>query len=357
MEELGQRAAVGGAGGQDGGAGGTTGVTRRENRPPAQPQRRLQAEWKAAGPAPREKRDALWEKFKKAADEVYAGVKGQFAQGDAERAANLQKKEDLCTRVEALAESTDWKETAETIKLLQEEWKATGPVAKEQSDAVWKRFRGAADKFFERKKAHFGEVDAGRDENLRKQEALVAKVEAVAGSTQWKETAELIKQYQADWKAIGPGPRDASEAAWKKFRAACDQFFEARKAHFAVMDAERAENLKKKSLLCEKVEALADSDDEATLDVVKALQVEWKSIGPAPKDSADEVWNRFRAACDRVFDRRRKAEKEVMEAPLPAAVGTAEQPSGPVRIHQQAAAGRRGRAARRRLDRAGRRRR
>jgi hypothetical protein len=281
----------------------------------------LQAEWKAAGPAPRDKRDALWEKFKKSADEVYARVKEQFAQVDADRATNLTKKEELCARVEALADSTDFKETAETIKLLQEEWKSTGPVPKEKSDELWKRFRGACDKFFERRKSHFGEVDAARDENLKKQEELCAKVEAVADSTNFKETAELIKEYQAAWKEIGPGPRDKSEETWRRFRAACDRFFERRKSHFAEMDAERGENLKKKLLLCEKVEALAEADDESTLDVVKGLQAEWKTIGPAPKDQSDEVWARFRAACDRIFDKRRKQEEEPPPPP-------AEAPSG-----------------------------
>jgi hypothetical protein len=279
----------------------------------------LQAEWKAMGSAPREKRDALWEKFKKAADEVYARVKAEHAQADADRTANLAKKEELAARVEALADSSEWKETAETIKLLQEEWKAIGPVPKDKSDELWKSFRGACDKFFERRKAHFDERDANRDENLKKQEALIAKVEAVTDSTQWKETADLIKQYQADWKEIGPGPKDKSEETWKRFRAACDKFFERRKAHFAEMDTERAENLKKKLLLCEKAEALGETDD---IDTIKSLQAEWKTVGPAPKDEADDVWNRFRAACDKVFERKRKAD----EAPPPAAEGSA--PSG-----------------------------
>ncbi len=285
----------------------------------------LQAEWKAVGPAPREKRDALWEKFKKAADEVYGRVKEQFAQVDADRTTNLTKKEEMCTRVEALAEDSNWKETSETIKLLQEEWKAIGPVPKEKSDELWRRFRGACDKFFERRKAHFGEVDANRDGNLAKQEALLAKVEAVADSSNFKDTAELIKEYQAEWKSIGPGPKEKSEEVWKKFRAACDGFFERRKAYFAELDAERGENLRKKLLLCEKVEALAEADDESTLDVVKGLQAEWKTVGPAPKDQADEVWERFRGACDKIFDRRRQAEPA---APVVSVANDVTKPSG-----------------------------
>jgi hypothetical protein len=272
----------------------------------AQELKEAQAEWKALGPAPREKSDALWTRFKTACDEVHRRCREHFAVLDQERTANLKKKEELCVRVEALVESTEWKEAAETIKLLQEEWKAVGPVPKEQTDALWKRFRGACDRFFERRKAHFSVLDEERAGNLRRQEELCVKVEALAGSTDWKATAELIKQYQADWKEIGPVPRAESEAMWKRFRAACDQFFDRRKEHFGKLDEERAVNLKAKELLCEKAEALIESDDEAAMEAVRALQAEWKTVGPAPRDAADAVWNRFRSACDRFFERRRR---------------------------------------------------
>src|SRR5207245_3817724 len=145
-------------------------------------------------------------------------TRAHFAIVDEQRGANLAKKEELATRVEALVDSSDWKETAELIKALQEEWKALGPVPKEKADDVWKRFRGACDKFFDRRKAHFEAGDAERNANLAKQEELIAAVEKLAGSTDWKRTAEEIKGLQAEWKTIGAVPRDKAEQMWQRIR-------------------------------------------------------------------------------------------------------------------------------------------
>jgi hypothetical protein len=134
----------------------------------------------------------------------------------------------------------------------------------------------------------------------------------MADSTEFKRTAEEIKGLQADWKQIGPVPRDKADETWKRFRAACDKFFERRQQHFAQLDEERGGNLKAKELLCEKAEALAAVPDvEEAQKIAKELNVEWKTVGPAPKDKADEVWNRFRAACDKVFQRARAPEPVV----------------------------------------------
>ena len=299
--------------------------------------KQLHVDWKAAGPTTKEKQEQLWQRFKAAADEVHERTRAHFAVLDEQRGANLAKKEELAARVEALADSSDWKETSELIKALQEEWKAVGPVPKEKADEVWKRFRGACDKFFDRRKAHFEAGDAERAANLAKQETLVAAVEKLAASTDWahpakpgaqsaaiqiKRTGDEIKRLQAEWKAIGPAPRDKADEVWKRFRGACDQFFDARKAHFDKLDEERGANLKAKELLCEKVEALAGAPADEVLDTVKQLQAEWKTIGPAPKDVADDVWNRFRAACDKIYDQARAAQS------APAATANEPAPQG-----------------------------
>jgi hypothetical protein len=284
--------------------------------------RQLHVDWKEAGPTTKEKQEQLWQRFKAAADQVHERTRAHFAVVDEQRGANLTKKEELAARVEALADSSDWKETAELIKALQEEWKAVGPVPKEKADDVWKRFRGACDKFFDRRKAHFEAGDAERAANLAKQEALVAAVEKLADSTDWKRTGDEIKRLQADWKTVGPAPRDKADDTWKRFRAACDKFFDARKIHFDKLDEERGANLKAKELLCEKVEALADAPADDALETVRQLQAEWRTVGPAPKDVADDVWNRFRAACDKIYDRARNNQAE----PAPA---TENEPAAP----------------------------
>ena len=136
--------------------------------------KQLHVDWKAAGPTTKDKQEQLWQRFKAAADQVHERGRAHFAVLDEQRGANLAKKEELAARVEALADSSDWKETAELIKALQEEWKAVGPVPKDKADDVWKRFRGACDKFFDRRKAHFAAGDAERAANLAKQETLVS---------------------------------------------------------------------------------------------------------------------------------------------------------------------------------------
>ncbi|MFO0980246.1 MAG: DUF349 domain-containing protein [Planctomycetota bacterium] len=274
----------------------------------------LQREWKAVGPARRDKSEELWTRFKTASDAVYQRCREQFDKLDQERSENLKKKEELCEKVATLvaasaeesAQPIGWKATADQIKALQEEWKQIGPVPKEQADAIWKRFREPCDRFFERWKAHHQQVDQERAQNLKRQEELCEKVEALAGATQWKTTAEQIKALQAEWKTIGPAPRDKADAVWQRFRGACDRFFERRKAYFEKMDAERAENLQKKEALIQKAEQLIDADDDASADeLIKGLMAEWKAVGPPPKDQADAVWDRFRRACDQIRDTRR----------------------------------------------------
>ncbi|MDB4965086.1 MAG: putative CheA signal transduction histidine kinase [Myxococcales bacterium] len=285
----------------------------------------LHAEWKAVGPTTKDKQEQLWQRFKAAADQVHERTRAQFAVLDEQRVANLARKEELAARVEKLADSTDWKETSELIKALQEEWKAVGPTPKDKGDDVWKRFRGACDKFFDARKAQFEAGDAERQAHLQRQLELCAAVEKLVAATttagapiDWKRTGDEIKAMQAEWKEIGPVPREKAEDTWKRFRGTCDKFFDARKIHFDKMDEERGGNLKAKELLCERVEALADAPDaEEAQEIVRQLQAEWKSTGPAPKDKADEVWDRFRGACDKIYERARRGEPATTAAAAP----------------------------------------
>lgn len=279
----------------------------------------LQAEWKTVGPAPKERSEALWQKFKEKGDLIFDKLRAGTAE---ERGENLKKKEALCEKIEALAaqlatipDAAGWKAVSDSLKALQAEWKAVGPVpTKEQADALWQRFKTTADKVYAEQKAHYAELDEERGENLKKKEALCKKVEAVTLSNDWKGTSELIKGYQAEWKAVGPGPRqrrDEEEALWTRFRGACDKFFERRQAAFAKQDEERGGNLKKKEALCDQAEALArkeDLDQDDGESEIKRLQAEWKRIGPVPKEQADALWARFRGAADQVFGRGRQYE-------------------------------------------------
>lgn len=273
--------------------------------------KKLQAEWKTVGAAPKEKSEALWQRFKSTSDLVYELVRSA---GEAERAENLKAREALIAKIEAFVEITDWKAASDTVKGWQADWKSLGPVphaAKEQGEELWKRFRAACDVFFEKRKAHHAELDEGRQENLRKKEELCIRVERLTMSQDFKAATDLIKKFQAEWKLIGPAPKEQNDALWQRFRKGCDAFFERRKAMLDKLDAERQGNQKKKEEVCVKAEELANREDIAqdTAEAeLKQLMADWRRIGPAPRAEQENLWKRFRAACDKVFQAGRDVE-------------------------------------------------
>jgi len=188
--------------------------------------RTLQERWKPVAAAPRSQAETLWTRFKAAQEQVYDKCKDFFANQATERVENLKKKEELCSRVEAMADSTDWVKTADAMKTLQGEWKAIGPVTRGNEKAVWERFRAACDKFFTRRQEDLKQRKQDWTENLKRKEALVTEAEQLSQSTEWEQAASRIKRLQVDWKAIGPVKKSKSDAIWNQFRAACDLFFE-----------------------------------------------------------------------------------------------------------------------------------
>ena len=203
----------------------------------------LQAAWKAVGPAPRKKGQELWEIFKATCDQIYERVKVERARQSEVHAANLERKIALCERVEVLAESTDWEATANEIKDLQREWKTIGPVPRKKSDAVWKRFRGACDLFFERRKPFMELQMAEWENNLAKKQEMCEQAEALAESTDWQETSAKLRQMQRDWRDVGLVPRKDAKAINNRFRAACDLFFNRRKEFHEQQKRERQQAL------------------------------------------------------------------------------------------------------------------
>ncbi|MBI4265382.1 MAG: DUF349 domain-containing protein [Acidobacteria bacterium] len=188
--------------------------------------RDLQARWKQVALAPRAQGEAMWRRFKAAQDQVYARTAAHFAAQHEERAASLAKKQALCERAEALADSSEWMKTAAEIQKLQAEWKTIGPVPRGHEKAIWERFRAACDRFFTRRQQDLKQRKEAWAANLARKEALCARAEALADSTEWDSAAAQVKQLQADWKTIGPVRKSKSEAVWHRFRSACDRFFE-----------------------------------------------------------------------------------------------------------------------------------
>ncbi|PYQ18784.1 MAG: hypothetical protein DMF79_14145 [Acidobacteria bacterium] len=268
--------------------------------------RDLDARWKQAKEAPKEKGEALWNRFKAARDQVKARCDAFFAKQAEELAQSLKRKEELCARAEALAESTDWLKTAEELKKLQGEWKDIGPVHRAQSEAIWRRFRRPCDRFFARRKENQGQREREWSENLAKKDALCAQAEALQDSTDWEATTAEVKRLQGEWKAIGAVRKNKSEAIWQRFRKACDHFFERYKDRD---NLERQAAAAAREALCQELEGLAPAEGTDAADPpndlaarVQASQAAWRQAGEVSREQLEGLTGRFSRARNRLIE-------------------------------------------------------
>jgi hypothetical protein len=266
----------------------------------------LQERWRQFSQARKEEAAGLWERFKTARDQVQARVGEHLKQKAAEEAENLRLKEALCVRAEALTASTDWLKTADELKKLQAEWKAIGPVPRRKSKALWDRFHGACDKFFTARKQDLDQRKHGWAENLEKKEALCARAEALAASSDWEAAAAEIRKVQAEWKAVGPVRKSRSEAVWTRFRGACDQFFERYKRKDEIASAEQ---LAAREALVAELEALVPPAGETSPPPPDSLAVtvqdvlgRWRQAPSVPRESLEPLGRRLQAARDRLVE-------------------------------------------------------
>ena len=252
----------------------------------------------------REDYDAVMQRLKAAQAALVPRARELREVADWQRWANVGIQEQLCEKMEALAALDDPERIAASVRELQVEWRKAADVPRAQGELLWQRFKTAHDVAWARCEAHFAEQAEARGEHLARKLALCERAEALADSTAWIETAEAMKQLQAEWKAVGPVPRGQEKAVWDRFRTACDRFFTRRQADLAQRKAVWAENLRRKEALCERAEALAQSTDwEPAAAELRRLQSEWKTIGPVKKSRSEAIWQRFRGACDAFFTR------------------------------------------------------
>lgn len=220
-----------------------------------------------------------------------------------QRWANAGVQEDLCRRVEQLVEVTDLAEAARTLRDLQAQWKQVATAPREQAQPLWARFKAASDAVRAKCDVYFAGVAEGQAANSARKEALCVQAEALALSNDWIRTADAIKALQAEWKTVGPAPRAEEKRLWDRFHAACNGFFTRRREDLQQRKVAWAANLARKEALCAQAEAIAETTDwQKGIDEIKRLQAEWKTVGPVRKTRADELWQRFRAACDKFFD-------------------------------------------------------
>lgn len=262
---------------------------------------KLHDAWKDLGPVAKEYRESIWERFKAATAQINKNYQN-FLDGQKEvYAKNLAAKELLCEAAEKIADteeiaSTDWNNLSKEIEDLQAQWKKIGFAAKKDNQKIYDRFRAACDKFYGRKRDFYAGFKDAMNENYEKKVALCEQVEALKNSTEWKKTTDTIIALQKQWKEIGAVPRKKSDAIWKRFRTACDEFF-AERDKKAKENNILHTNLKAKKALVDKINAYELTGDQAEDQAaLKGFQEEWASIGFVPFKEKDKIADAYKAA-------------------------------------------------------------
>lgn len=274
---------------------------------------KLHDDWREIGPVASEYKEALWERFKEASSKINRSHQEFFENLKAEQLNNLERKTALCEQVEALAADSlsshkTWNRASEKLLEIQKEWKTIGFASKKDNTKVYERFRAACDAFFARKREFYSEVKDDMEKNLRLKEEICEAAEKLQESEEWKAATDELLALQARWKEIGAVSRRHSDAIWKRFRAACDMFFERKSAHFASVENEYAENLRKKSELIEQM--LVADIKEGGHDMIKEFQRRWSEIGYVPIKHKDELQKRYKEAVDKLFGALRGSDRE-----------------------------------------------
>ncbi len=273
----------------------------------------LQQEWKEIKTVPAEKANELWRNYQLYVEQFYDLFKLNIEAREYDFKKNYEKKIKLCETAERLAEENDVISAFHQLNELHQEYRETGPVAKELREEIWARFKAASTAIHKRHQQHFEELRAKENENLERKTALCEKVEAIAqqennSATDWENRSKEIIDIQAEWKTIGYAPQKMNVKIFERFRAACDDFFNRKNAYYKEKKKKYAENAEKKRALVEKAKALQDSTDwKATSDKLINLQKEWKTIGMVPGKTGDMLWEEFLGACNKFFEARNQA--------------------------------------------------
>jgi len=274
--------------------------------------RELQAKWKALGAVPQEKAKDLWENYNHTIEKFYDYIKINNEFRDIDFKKNLEAKTELCKKAENLVNAKNVVNAFNELQKLHEEWKDLGPVAKDQREPIWERFKAATSLINKKHQEYFENLKEQQKKNLAGKNDLCDSAEKIAEekpeeSSQWNALSKKMEDLQAKWKTIGFASKKDNQKIYDRFRAACDKFYNAKRDYYAKFKDVMQENLKKKEDLCAEAEKLMASEDwKKTTDQLINLQKVWKSVGPVARKQSDVVWKRFRAACDAFFDKKAK---------------------------------------------------
>ncbi len=275
--------------------------------------KQIQQEWKEIGNIPAGKVNEVWKSYQLQMEKFYDLLKlnNEFREYDFKK--NLEIKTRLCEEAEKLAEEKDVVAAFRQLQNLHQEYREAGPVAKDLREALWVRFKNASTEVNKRHQNHFEAIKEAEQNNLDQKTVICEiveglKLDQLTGFAQWEEKTKEVLALQAKWKTIGYAPQKMNVKIFERFRQACDTFFNRKAEYFKQYKEGMADNLAKKTALCEQAEALKESTDwKETADKLTKLQKEWKTIGAVPHKQSEIVWKRFIAACDYFFEQKGKA--------------------------------------------------
>ena len=272
---------------------------------------KLHEEWREIGPVALEHKESLWERFKAASTTINRRHQEHFESIEAEQIRNFERKTALCEEIEKMVAEAPtshkvWNKVSERLQEIQAEWRTIGFAPKKDNNKVYDRFRAACDKFFETKHSFYSEAKDDMAKNLEIKNSLCERAEAIVERTDWAKATEELLALQAEWKKSGTVARKYADVVWKRFRAACDKFFERKSQHFSSVDNEYSANLAaKQALLEEMAQATVKSFDE-----IKNFQRRWSDIGFVPIRHKEELQKQYKAALDKLFAIVRGADRE-----------------------------------------------
>lgn len=275
--------------------------------------KKLQQDWKDIKSVPADKANELWRSYQLYVEQFYDLLKLNSEAREYDFKKNLEKKTALCEAAENLGNEEDVVSAFHQLQKLHQEYRETGPVAKELREEIWVRFKAASTVINKRHQQHFENLRAKEEDNLNRKTALCEKAEAIIkeenkNAGDWERHTKEIIAIQAEWKTIGFAPQKMNIKIFERFRSTCDEFFNRKAEFFQEMREKFAENTEKKKALVEQAQALQDSKDwKATSEKLIALQKEWKTIGMVPKKLGDQLWNDFLTACNKFFEARNEA--------------------------------------------------
>ena len=265
---------------------------------------KLHDEWRETGPVANEFKEQLWERFKDASSRINKQHQEYFDAIKREQTRNLELKTELCDKTEALIEQPftsrkEWNKASEQLLEIQKIWRTIGFAPKKDNTRIYERFRTACDGFFAAKREFYAGIKSEMEHNLQLKTEICEAAEALQASEDWKHTTDELIALQAKWKDIGAVPRRYSEQIWKRFRAACDAFFEHKSKHFAGVESQYEDNLRKKQALIEEM-AAADIKSGG-YDMIKEFQRRWSEVGYVPIKHKDSIQKSYKQAVDAMF--------------------------------------------------------